>query len=82
MGQINIKNAVAAALLDDVVKVTGQEKTEAVISALELYLKSLAASKRAESAIAIARERLHPTILPEHLGRAPSKEEQERLLGM
>ncbi len=82
MRQINIKNDAAAKLLDDVMKATGQDKTEAVISALELYLKSLSASKRAEAAIALARDRLHPAIDPKHLGRAPSKKEQEDLLGM
>jgi antitoxin VapB len=80
--QINIKNDTAAELLDDVLKVTGQGKTEAVITALELYLKSLEASKRAEAAIALVNQRLHPAIDPEYLGRAPSKAEQEELLGM
>ncbi len=82
MRQINIKNSAAADLLDRVVAATGQGKTDAVIHALELYLKSLDASKRAEAAIALVRERLHPTIEPEHLGKAPSKSEQEELLGM
>lgn len=82
MRQINIKNDTAAELLDDVLKVTGQGKTEAVITALELYLKSLEASKRAEAAIALVNQRLHPVIDPEYLGGAPSKAEQEELLGM
>ncbi|MDQ3458842.1 MAG: type II toxin-antitoxin system VapB family antitoxin [Deinococcota bacterium] len=82
MRQINIKNDRAAKLLDDIVKATGQGKTEAVISALGLYLKSLGASKRAEVATELARERLHPTIDPKALGRVPSKKEQEELLGM
>lgn len=82
MRQINIKNETATDLLDDVVRATGQGKTEAVIHALELYLKSLDASKRAEAAIQLARERLHPTIDPKHLGKTPSKREQEELLGM
>jgi hypothetical protein len=82
MKQINIKNDRAAELLDEVMKATGQGKTQAIISALGLYLKSLGASKRAEAAVKLARERLHPAIDPEHLGRAPSKEEQEELLGM
>ena len=82
MKQINIKNSVAADLLDEVMAATGQGKTDAVICALELYLKSLDASKRAEAATVLVRERLHPMIELEHLGRAPSKREQEELLGM
>ena len=82
MRQINIKNDAAADLLDRVVAATGQGKTDAVIHALELYLKSLDASRRAEAAIALVRERLHPTIDPESLGKAPGKREQEELLGM
>lgn len=82
MRQINIKNAAAADLLDRVVATTGQGKTDAVIQALELYLKSLEASKRAEAAIALVREQLHPAIGPEHLGKTPGKGEQEELLGM
>lgn len=82
MGQINIKNDTAALLLDRVVEVTGQGKTEAIISALELYLKSLDATRRAEAAIALVRSRIHPAIEPGRLGKAPSKQEQEDLLGM
>ncbi len=82
MRQINIKNSVAADLLDRVTAATGEGKTEAITHALELYLKSIDASKRAEAAITLVRELLHPTIEPEHLGRAPSKREQEELLGM
>ena len=82
MRQVNIKNDHAAELLDRVAETTGQGKTEAVISALELYLKSLDASRRAEAAITLVRERLHPAIDSEHLGKAPSKQEQEELLGM
>jgi hypothetical protein len=82
VGQINIKNEAAAKLLDEVIKVTGQGKTEAVVNALELYLRSLDANKRAEAAIRLVREDLHPIFEPSHLGKAPSKREQEELLGL
>lgn len=80
MKQINVKNDRAARLLEEVIAVTGEGKTEAVIRALELYKKSLGASRRAEAAIRFARERIHPTIPAEQLGRAPSKREREELL--
>ncbi len=80
MKQINVKNARAAELLDRAAQLTERGKTETLTDALELYLKSLEADKRADAAIRLARERLHPLIEPESLGRAPSKAEQEALL--
>ncbi len=82
MKQISIKNERAADLLERVVLVTNESKTDAVTHALELYLKSLEASKRADAAIAFVREKIHPNLEPGQLGRAPSKKEQEELLGM
>ena len=80
MKQINIKNDVAAELLERAAQMTEQGKTETVIRALELYLRSLEADRRAEAAIRLVEERLHPLIEPERLGQAPSKAEQEALL--
>lgn len=70
----------AAELLEQIVRETGQSEDAAVTDALELYLKHLA-SRRADAAIAFVREKIHPKIKLSHLGRVPSKEEQE-LLGM
>lgn len=64
------------------VHITDESKTDAVTRALALYLKSLEASKRADAAIAYVRERIHPNLEPGQLGRAPSKKEQEELLGV
>ena len=80
MKQINIKNDVAAELLERAVKLTRQGKTETVTRALELYLKSLEADARADAAIRLVEERLHP-LIESDLGEAPSKAEQEALLG-
>lgn len=82
MKQISIKNERAAELLDRAIRETGESKTAAVTHALELYLKSVAASKRADAAIAFVREKIHPQLEPSQFGRVPSKEEQEELLGM
>ena len=81
MLQINIKSEQAVKLLEQAVQVTGQGKTQTVIQALEYYLKSLEANKRAEAAIKLVEEQLHPLIPAEQRGSAPSKEEQEALLG-
>lgn len=82
MKQISIKNERAADLLERVIHITDESKTDAVTRALALYLKSLEASKRADAAIAYVKERIHPNLEPGQLGRAPSKKEQEELLGM
>ena len=82
MKQVNIKNDYFAELLDKAMAMTGKGKTEIAIKALEWYIKSLEADKRAEAAIRLIKERIHPYISPEYQGRAPSKEEQEELLGM
>ena len=82
MKQISIKNERAADLLERVIHITDESKTDAVTRALALYLKSLEASKRADAAIAYVREKIHPKIETSHLGRVPSKEEQEELLGI
>ena len=55
MKQISIKNERAVDLLEQVVLETRESKTDAVTHALELYLKSLSASKRADAAIAYVR---------------------------
>ena len=82
MRQLNIKSDEALGLLEQAMTITKQGKTETVISALELYLKSLDADRRAEAAIRLVEERLHPLIPAEQRGTAPSKAEQEALLGI
>ena len=82
MKQISIKNEKAVSLLEQVVQETHESKTDAVTHALELYLRSVSANRRAEAAIAYVRDHIHPKIDPAYLGRAPSKEEQEEMLGM
>jgi len=76
-----VKNDYAAELLDKVLIQTGQGKTEAITTALELYLKNLAARERAEEALRLAEE-IHKLLPETALGQVPSKEEQEALLGL
>ena len=81
MKRISIKNKRAAELLEQIVDITKESKTDAVTHALTVYLK-LEASKRADAATKFVREKIHPNLEPGQLGHAPSKKEQEELLGM
>lgn len=82
MRQLSIKNDRAASLLEQITRLTGEGKTEAVIHALELYRAALLADREAEAVIASIRGTVHPHVLPEYRGRALSKSELEEALGM
>lgn len=82
MRQLNIKNDRAASLLEQITQLTGEGKTEAVIHALELYRAALLADRETEAVIDSIRGAVHPHVLPEYRGRAPSKSELEEALGM
>jgi antitoxin VapB len=82
---LNIKNPEVERLVDEVAKVTGESKTEAVRKALEERRERLAfqvppRDRRAEVARFLERE-VWPRVPPELLGRGLSKEEQEEILG-
>lgn len=82
MGQFSIKNERAAELLERIIRLTGQGKTEAVIQALELYQARLLADEDARRVITSIQEYVHPHVKPAWRGRAPSKAEIEAELGM
>ena len=82
MRQFSIKNDHAVTLLDDLTKRTGKGKTELVIEALEAYQKNLREDKDLERLIEFVKENAHAMIKPEALGKAPTKEEIEEMLGM
>ena len=82
MQQFSIKNDRAVELLNDLTKRTGKGKTELVIEALEHYQRSLKEDKELERLITFIRENVHTMMKPEALGKAPSKEEIEEMLGM
>ena len=71
-----------AEMLEQIVRETGKSQDDIITDALELHLRSLSANRRAEAAIAYVRDYIHPKIDPAYLGRAPTKEEQEEMLGM
>ena len=82
---LNIKNQQVERLLDDVVQLTGESKTEAVRKALEERRQRLAfraKSTRDEFALlAFLEDEIWPQIPPELLGVRLSKTETEAILG-
>lgn len=81
MRQFSIKNDRAATLLEQVTRLTGEGKTEAVIHALEVYQAKLLDKHEAEAVITSIRQGVHPYILPEHR-KVPDKAALEDELGM
>jgi antitoxin VapB len=81
---LNIKNQDVETLLENVVKITGESKTEAVRKALEerhqrLALRSMTPHLRNRLNNFLAEE-IWPQIPAELLGSRLSKEEEEQLL--
>ncbi len=82
---LNIKNREVERLVDEVAKIAGESKTEAVRKALEERRERLAfqvppRNRRAEVMRYLERE-VWPKVPPELLGRGLTKEEQEEILG-
>ncbi|MDQ3458158.1 MAG: type II toxin-antitoxin system VapB family antitoxin [Deinococcota bacterium] len=82
MRQFSIKNARAGLLLEQITRLTGEGKTEAVVHALELYQSKLLGKREAEAVINSIRQAVHPYVLPAYRGKAPDKSEIEDELGM
>jgi len=82
---INIKNKDVERLLDEVVKMTGESKTEAVRKALEERQQRLAlrAGARADEVrlFTFLQDEVWSQIPPELLGTHLSKQEEEEILG-
>lgn len=82
---LNIKNLEVERLVDEVAKIAGESKTEAVRKALEERRERLAfqvppRDRRAEVMRYLERE-VWPKIPSELLGRGLTREEQEAILG-
>lgn len=81
MRQTSIRSDEVAELLDEIVERTGESKVDAVRHALERRLGELQGHEKAGRTIEWLRTSVWPS-LPEGVrGHAPSKEEQEELLG-
>lgn len=82
MRQFSIKNDRAVELLDELTLRTGKGKTELVIEALEKYHRSLEDDKELERLVEFTKQKIHTMFPPGSLGKAPTKEEIEEMLGM
>jgi antitoxin VapB len=81
MRQTSIKSDRVAELIERISSKTGESKVEAVTVALERRLKEIEGDARAERSLDWLRSAVWPQ-LPERVrGKAPSKAEQEELLG-
>lgn len=81
MKQINLKSDRVAALLEQVTGYTGESKVDAVTTALEARLKELEAGDRTARTLAWLETSVWPSLPADVRGEAPSKEEQEEMLG-
>ncbi len=82
---LNIKNPEVERLLDDIVGMTGESKTEAIRKALDerrerLRLQSVAPRSEARL-LAFLENEIWPQVPPEYFGRTITKEEEEAILG-
>lgn len=82
---VNIKNRDVENLLNEVVKLTGETKTEAIRKALEERRKRLsihfAMPDKHQRLMALLEEEIWPQIPAEQIGKRLSKEEEEAILG-
>ncbi len=81
MRQINLKSDRVAALLEQIAQRTGETKVDIVTKALEERLQELEAKDRATRTLTWLKTAVWPNLPETERGEAPSKEEQEKLLG-
>jgi antitoxin VapB len=81
MRQTSIKSDRVAELIERISSKTGESKVEAVTAALERRLKEIEGDARAERALDWLRSAVWPRNPDRFRGKAPSKQEQEDLLG-
>ncbi len=82
---LNIKNQAVEKLLDELVQLTGESKTEAVRKALEERQARLAlrlgAQHNARRLLTFLQEEVWPLIPPDQRGVSLRREEEEAILG-
>lgn len=81
MKQVNLKSDRVAVLLEQITRRTGETKVDAVTKALEERLQELEVKDRTARTLTWLRTTVWPNLPEMQRGRAPSKEEQEELLG-
>lgn len=81
MKQVNLKSDHLASLLEQITQQTGETKVEATIKALEGRLQTLEAEDRGARTLEWLQTAVWPNLPEAERGHAPSREEQEELLG-
>ena len=81
MKQVKLKSDRVASLLEQLTQQTGEIKVDAVSRALEERLQELEAKDRATRTLDWLKTTVWPNLPEVQRGHAPSKEEQEELLG-
>ena len=81
MKQVNLKSERVVALLEQVTEQTGETNVDAVTKALEERLQKLQAADRAARTLTWLRTTIWPNLPEAQRAHAPSKAEQEELLG-
>jgi antitoxin VapB len=82
---LNIKNAEVEQLVDEVARLTGESKTEAIHRALDERKRSLALTLGVTDPVErfqhFLEEEVWPLVPPEERGRTLSRAEEEEILG-
>lgn len=81
---LNIKNADVERLAEELARLTGESKTEAIRKALEerrRRLKGRSLADRRRRVLRLLETRIWPSIPKKELGRRVSKQEKEEILG-
>jgi antitoxin VapB len=81
---LNIKNADVERLADEVARLTGESKTEAIRKALDerrRRLKGSSVAERRQRVVRFLKSDVWPTIPKKVLGRRPTRAEEDAILG-
>lgn len=82
---LNIKNHEVERLASELALLTGESKTETIRRALEQRRRQLvfqvSQRRRGESFLRFLEEEVWPELPPEHLGRRPTRDEEDEILG-
>ena len=81
MRQVNLKSDRIATLLEQIAQKTGETKVEVVAQALEKRLQELETTDCSARTLTWLETTVWPKLSETQRGQAPSKEEQEELLG-
>ena len=82
---LNIKNKTVEALVEDVIQITGESKTEAILKALEDRKRRLSfncnSQDRLKRKIEFLESEIWPIIPEDQMGKTLTPEEEEEILG-